>query len=45
LLCEDAPAHIEAVIKQIQSLIKITDENGENMVISPFDTKHVYEYI
>ena len=44
LLCEDSPAHIEAVIKQIQSLIKIADENGESMIISPFDTKHVYEY-
>lgn len=44
LLCEDNPKKIEKIIKNIQSLIRVTDSNGENMLVSPFDTKHVYEY-
>lgn len=44
ILCEDVPEHIKHVIQRIQSLIKITDENNENMLISPFDTRHVNEY-
>lgn len=44
ILCDDCPDHIERVIKQIQALIKITDVNNESMIISPFDTKYVYDY-
>ena len=44
LLCEDSPEKIEKIIKTVQSLLYITDKNNENMIVSPFDAKHVYEY-
>ena len=44
LLCEDDPHRIEKLIKHIQSLIHVKDTNGDNMLVSAFDTKHVHEY-
>lgn len=44
ILCKNDPYFIEKTIIQIQSLIKICDESGNDMIVSKFDTKHVYEY-
>lgn len=44
ILCEDDPAQMESIIRKVQSLLQVNDEHGENMLISLFDTKHVYEY-
>ena len=44
LLCEDNPNKIKSVIEKIQSLIRVCDEDGLNMLVSPFDAEHVYEY-
>lgn len=44
LLSENDPEHIVTVIKNIQSLIRVKDEAGESMLVSPFDTQYVYDY-
>lgn len=44
ILCEDNPLRIASIIKEIQSLISIYDEKGNDMIVSKFDIKYIYEY-